>query len=98
MSLWVNHHCREIAIRVAHGLGGHHAGVHTIHGLHHLRRERCVSRNGSVRWSIAVTMALCVRSDARRDAKRESKTNLLPEVRYDQGTIFHDVQYDEGTN
>jgi hypothetical protein len=25
-------------------------------------------------------------------------TNLLPEVRYDQGTIFHDVQYNEGTN
>jgi hypothetical protein len=25
-------------------------------------------------------------------------TNLPPEVRYDQGTIFHDVQYDEGTN
>jgi hypothetical protein len=70
-----NHHRREIAIRVARGLGSHHAGVHTIHGLYHLRRERCVSGGGSVRWSIATTMALCVRSNAHRDVKRESKTN-----------------------
>ena len=30
-------------------------------------------------------------------AMTNTVTNLLPEVRYDQGTIFHDVQYDEGT-
>lgn len=70
-----NHHRREIAIGVARGLGGHHAGVHTIHGLHHLRRECCVSGNDGVGRRIDMTMVLCVSRKARRDAKREGKTN-----------------------
>jgi len=42
-----NHHRGEIAIGIARRLCGHHAGVHALHGLHHLRCKPGFRRPGT---------------------------------------------------
>jgi len=42
-----NHHRCKVAIRIARRLCGHHAGVHALHGLHHLRCKPGFRRLGT---------------------------------------------------